>query len=288
MDFEVRTLTTVEEFRTHERLQREIWGSDAIDVPANLLAAGARYGAVLLGAYKGSEMVGILYGFPALTRGRMHHHSHMLGVLTEHRRSGIGLALKMRQREIVRSQGLEMITWTVDPLEVGNNLFNFGRLGVTCDTYLVNAYGEMDDALNQGLPSDRFEVSWWVGEGVGPLSGASRDISFEIQKETPCLVRLERDDRELPVPRLQGQSDAEVLLSDAEVLLMEAPLEYRKVRAADVGLALEWRLRLREVFQGALGRGYVVVACVERGGAGCYVLRRVGGASAGGWDQQSR
>lgn len=265
MNYEIRTLTTIEELREHERLQREVWGSDATDVPVPLLAAGARHGAVLLGAYSGAEMVGILYGFPALTDGRRHHHSHMLGVLPAYRRRGIALALKLRQREIVRAQGLEEITWTVDPLEAPNNLFNFGRLGVTCDTYLVDAYGEMEDALNRGLPSDRLEVRWWVGE---PEAAPRPRAVTDIPPGARSLAAVGTDEqRGVPVPGSLGALEGPALLVDA-------PLDYRAVRAADPALALRWRLHLRELFLTAFAEGYTLVGCVRRGDLGTYVLRR--------------
>lgn len=262
MDFEVRTLTTIEEFREHERLQREIWGSDEIDLPVGLLAASARHGAVLLGAYVGAEMVGILYGFPALTHGNLHHHSHLLGVLPEYRRSGIGLALKQRQRDLVREQGLDLVTWTVDPLEVSNNLFNFGKLGVTCNTYLEDAYGEMDDALNRGLPSDRFEVRWWVGEPEhGPLPRAR----VELPSDAQTLYDMERTSDGLPFPQVLGDLTG-------RCVKVGVPLDFRKIKAADPDLALGWRLHLREVFQGAFSQGYTLVGCFRCEDVGFYLL----------------
>lgn len=255
-------LSTVEEFRAHERLQREIWGSDRIDVPANLLTASARHGAVLLGAFVERRMIGILYGFPALTDGRVHHHSHMLGVLAPYRRLGIGLALKLRQREIVRAQGLDEITWTVDPLEVGNNLFNFGRLGVVCDTYIVDAYGEMVDVLNRGLPSDRLEVRWMAREGdLSAPTGASPAATVITAAE------WRRDG--LPEPRRLAT------LAGVECHIA-APRDYRAVQRADPDLALRWRLHLRQVFAEAFEAGYILTGCVEQTGLGWYIVSKPG------------
>lgn len=262
MDYEIRTLSSLEDFTEHERLQREIWGSNQIDVPVNLLIASARHGAILLGAFVDHRMVGILYGFPALTNGHLHHHSHMLGVLPPYRRFGIGLALKLRQREIVRAQGLDEISWTVDPLEVGNNLFNFGRLGVVCDTYIVNAYGEMADALNRGLPSDRFEVRWNVR---ADLPRAPRKMSPHATKIT--AVTCGEDGLAEP------QRVAELAGSECLVTVLR---DYRAVQQADVDLALRWRLRLRQDFTEAFEAGYTLAGCVEQDGHGCYVLLKPG------------
>ena len=55
-----------------------------------------------------------------------------------------------------------MATWTYDPLESGNAVLNIGKLGAVCRCYLRDLYGTMPDVLNAGLPSDRFEVAWWI------------------------------------------------------------------------------------------------------------------------------
>ena len=61
------------------------------------------------------------------------------------------------------SQGIDLITWTFDPLEARNAWLNFGKLGAVCNTYLRNVYGNLQDGLNAGLPSDRLQVDWWIG-----------------------------------------------------------------------------------------------------------------------------
>ncbi len=259
MDYEIRSLSTPEEFREHERLQREVWGSETIDVPTNLLAAGARHGSVVLGAYDGPKLIGILYGFLALTGRLLHHHSHMTGVLPEYRRRGVALALKLRQRELVLAQGLNLVTWTVDPLEVSNNLFNFGRLGVVCNTYLVNAYGEMDDALNRGLPSDRLEVHWRL------------DSELPAKRPSPPdgTARLSA------LPGRSGLPEPHVSNVTREgTVLIQAPLHYRRIKELDPQLALAWRLRLREALTRVLSEGYYIVGCYSAGDLGLYELRR--------------
>ena len=63
---------------------------------------------------------------------------------------------------MVRHQGIDRITWTYDPLLSRNAHLNIARLGAVCNSYIRDAYGEMRDELNQGVPSDRFQVDWWV------------------------------------------------------------------------------------------------------------------------------
>ncbi|NJN84274.1 MAG: hypothetical protein HC802_19660, partial [Caldilineaceae bacterium] len=87
--------------------------------------------------------------------------SHMLGVLPEWQGQRVGLRLKLAQREAVLRQGLtDWVTWTYDPLYRPNGVFNIHRLGATCNTYARNVYGELQDDLNRGVPSDRCQVDW--------------------------------------------------------------------------------------------------------------------------------
>ena len=60
------------------------------------------------------------------------------------------------------ARGIDLITWTYDPLLARNVQLNIAKLGAVCNTYLANLYGEMRDGLNAGLPSDRFQLDWWI------------------------------------------------------------------------------------------------------------------------------
>ena len=90
---------------------------------------------------------------------------------------GIGLQLKTAQREAVLAQGIELITWTYDPLESRNAYLNIQKLGAICKLYRRNEYGDMLDELNQGMPSDRFEVEWWINS-----RRVSQRVDYELQE----------------------------------------------------------------------------------------------------------
>ncbi len=120
----------------------------------------------MAGAWAGERLAGFVFGFlgfhEAETARRLKHCSHMLGVHPDFRSAGVGYALKTYQREHVLRQGLDLITWTYDPLLARNAQLNIAKLGAVCTTYLPNLYGAMRDGLNAGLPSDRFQVDWWI------------------------------------------------------------------------------------------------------------------------------
>jgi predicted GNAT superfamily acetyltransferase len=103
--------------------------------------------------------VGACVGFLGWTDG-IHLHSHMAAVLPGIQAGGVGYALKLWQRATCLEHGVEEIRWTYDPLVRRNAYFNLAKLGARVIDYRPDFYGEMDDIINAGDHSDRFEVSW--------------------------------------------------------------------------------------------------------------------------------
>ena len=163
----IRLLETSEEMSAVEALQREVWpGSETDVVPAHLLITVVHNGGVVLGAFVRGSWWALSLAFRAWS-------SHQTGrapsivrtwpaSIPDHRDSGIGFALKRAQWQMVRHQSLDHITWTYDPLLSRNAHLNIARLGAVCSTYRRSEYGDMRDGLNAGLPSDRFQVDWWI------------------------------------------------------------------------------------------------------------------------------
>ncbi|MEK6256801.1 MAG: hypothetical protein N2C13_05735, partial [Chloroflexota bacterium] len=160
-DFEnsIRILEAYEDMELVEKLMLTIWAGTELDViPAHVLVTTARNGGLVLASYNGEEMNGMLFGFVGMTarlnRPKFKHCSHILGVLEDERSSGIGFKLKRAQWQMVRNQGLELATWTFDPLLSRNAYLNISKLGAVCNLYKRDDYGDMRDALNAGLGSD--------------------------------------------------------------------------------------------------------------------------------------
>jgi len=157
----IRDIEHLSEMSEVETLQKDVWGSDDLDVvPLTMLVATREVGAVLVGAYDGASLVGFVYGFPGYENGRLVHHSHMLAVKSAYRNFNLGYKLKLAQRERVLAQGINRITWTFDPLQSLNAYFNFGKLGVLADTYKINFYGEATSSFLHQIGTDRLWVTW--------------------------------------------------------------------------------------------------------------------------------
>lgn len=269
----VRELTQIDDVRAVEALQREIWpGSETALVPAHLLLTIAQNGGVLLGAFEKGQLVGFVLGFLGEDTGspdrvamaRLKHCSHMLGVHPKYRGRGIGLALKLAQRDRVLAQGIRLATWTYDPLQSRNAHLNIRRLGSLCRHYVVDAYGEMRDELNQGVPSDRFEVEWWITssrvesriEGKRPPLDLANFLAAGANKVNPAT--LDQDDLPRPPER--------PLELEGNLLLVEIPPDFDRVKREDQELALTWRHHTRAIFQQAFEEGYIVTDFVHLAG----------------------
>lgn len=159
----LRTCHSVEDMHMALALQRDIWNfSDAELVPVRLFVVAEKIGGHVLGAFDGDRMVAFAYGLPGFRYRRAYMHSHMLGVHPEFRDSGLGRALKFFQRDIVIEQGLDLIEWTFDPLEIKNAYLNIEKLGAITRRYTLNQYGITTSPLQAGLPTDRLYAEWWV------------------------------------------------------------------------------------------------------------------------------
>jgi predicted GNAT superfamily acetyltransferase len=161
---EIRELKTNPEFGDAVKLQKAIWGFDDIDLlPVRLFVTASKIGGHSFGAYDGDRMVGFCIAIPGIKPGaKSYLHSHMLGVTKEYRDAGLGRKLKLAQREDAIRQGLDLIEWTFDPLEIKNAFFNIERLGVVVRRFVLNQYGITSSPLNAGLPTDRCYAEWWL------------------------------------------------------------------------------------------------------------------------------
>lgn len=183
----IREIDKIAEMRAVEELQKEVWGIPDIDVvPLTQLVAAKEAGGVLIGAFDGDTIVGFVYGFPSFERGQLAHHSHMLAVKPAYRNFDLGRRLKFAQRDHVKAQGIELITWTFDPLQSLNAHFNFNKLGVISDRYLPNFYGEDAASFLHQTGTDRLWVSWFV-ERKPVAVGEQGHVAIEIPTNIDAL-----------------------------------------------------------------------------------------------------
>ncbi|HRW07897.1 MAG TPA: hypothetical protein P5121_22500 [Caldilineaceae bacterium] len=252
-------------------LTRRIWGTNADDdIPVHVLVTIAKNGGGVLvaraddGPPELGGMVGMalwwlgIQQLPGESAPRLKACSHMAGVLQAWQRQGVGRQLKLQQREIILEQGVtEWVTWTYDPLYRTNGVFNLHRLGAICNTYARNVYGELDDELNRGTPSDRCQVDWWL---------RSERVERATENQLPNGQRDWQESQVLPSTRNAAGflcPGAAGCALEAPTIAVPIPEDIAAVRRSDPALGHEWRMYMREVMETAFAAGYLMVDCVK-------------------------
>jgi predicted GNAT superfamily acetyltransferase len=264
MSVGIRHLEGPEEAALAVVLQREVWGGD--EVAAHVLLTAAHNGGLLAGAFVDGSLAGFVWGFlgfdERVNPPRTKHCSHQLGVHPRYRNHGLGFLLKRFQWEYVRSQGIELITWTYDPLLAPNAHLNIARLGAICNTYFRDLYGHLNDDLNAGLPTDRFQVDLWVSSQH--VCGAMAEASVAPPApETWRWLNKPRGDS-LPLPLDVSPS--------ADMLALAIPRDFYALKAADPALATAWRAATRAAFESLFAAGCTVTHFVRQPDCGVYLL----------------
>lgn len=254
---QIRPLTTIDECRQVAALERAIWAYDDAEdvVPPPVLIVSAMRGGILLGAFEESgQLVGFSYSLPAVKDGRLTQWSHMTGVVPERQGSGLGLRLKLAQREAAMAMGIDLIEWTFDPLQAMNAHFNFARLGTVVEEYEENIYGDSSSVLHRGTPTDRFVAEWRLDAPhvIRRIQSHGLPTVRDANVASAPLVNRTHAGRWLE----PGIAD---LSLDGRRLLVEIPMGFSEMLVEDPTLAREWRQETRVIFQHYLARGYRVV-----------------------------
>ena len=238
---QVRSLTEHAEFAEAVALQRQIWGFDDIDLlPARLFVVADKIGGFCLGAYDGDRMVGFCLALPGVRQGGQSYlHSHMMGVLPDYRNRGVGRQLKLAQRETALAEGVRIIEWTFDPLEIKNAYLNIERLGAVVERYVLNQYGITSSQLGAGLPTDRCVAEWHLDSRR--VRGLLRGEPIE---RPPVAARIE-------VP------------GNISLLRNGDPAQARRIQAS-----------VSDQFVDLLGRGLAAVGLERNGDSAAYLLAK--------------
>ncbi len=267
MGFRIEVASDIAACSATVPIQEEVWSGDVVVPPQLLLATVHNGGFVALGYVDGDERAaGFVFGFLGIYDYHFRHHSHMLAVRSDHRGTGLAVALKQAQRDHCLDQGIEVMAWTMDPLEALNARFNFAKLGTYTREYHRDFYGAMPDKLNAGLPSDRLYVEWPIGtdRAYKRLTGEDAPPALE-QAEAEGIRYLLRVERERPAPQDPPSGESH--------LLLEIPRAFQETKRADPALALAWRHGARAAFEAAFAQGYAAVEFLRSAdGRGAYLL----------------
>ena len=233
-----RLLESPEDFTQCEEIQRQTWGPDDV-IPATMQKANSHIGGINIGAFDNDgRLVGNAYGATGPFHGELVHWSHMVVVSQDYREQGIGIALKMKQKERCLDKGLTKILWTYDPLEARNGYINFNKLGVSVHDYVEDHYGSGDNnLLLSGLGTDRFIVEWDLLEDLP---------SPRSKSEFDNLVVIE------------GPHGTPPFAPPKEALGITLPKNIQELKIVESEEAMAWRMFTRQHIQNQLSNGFKV------------------------------
>lgn len=241
----IRSLYAPEELELVKELESMVW-KDEDPVPVSHMVASVKSGGMVLGAFNEEQLVGFQYSFAGYDGHKSYLCSHNLGIHPEFRKLGIGEMLKIRQREEALKMGYDLIAWTYDPLETVNAYLNMNKLGGICSDYIENCYGQMTDILNYGLPTDRFLLKWWIKE-QRVLDRLENRLTQSGNKKVPDaqVVFNTAINKEGILMPLQLDPTS---FTGTDRLLVPVPAQFQQIKAVDLELAREWRMKTREAF----------------------------------------
>lgn len=267
MALDYRELHDIREYEQAVDLEILIWGLAPRDsVASSIIHAMVINGGLAVGAFNGAVMVGVALALPGRRGSRWLLWSHMAGVHPAYQGQGIGFELKQFQRSWALEQGYDTISWTYDPLQRGNANFNLHRLGAVSNVYHIDFYGEMMDAINAGLPSDRLEVAWKLRDNrVQAAASGGVSGSDEVVTDDDLILAVGQDG--CPVRSFDS------LATSSSVSYAEIPFDLAVLKRANPDAARQWRLALRDALMTAFRQGFHAADFVVRDHRCWYMLR---------------
>jgi chorismate synthase len=256
--YEIRPIDQLEQFHACEAVAKLVWQVDDREiVPASHLKALSRAGGLVAGAFLDGALIGFLVGFLARHDGddAIGLHSHLMGVLPEHRRAGVARRLKWFQRGWCLERGIEEVAWTFDPLQAASTRLNLEVLGAVGESYERDYYGSLGGVRFGALPTDRLLARWRLraphverlagNAGLAPPATPA-PISGERVHAIPWALGSGADDR-------PGTPQGDLAAPHVRVAV---PRDLPALLHRDPETALAWRLAVREAIEAYTNRGY--------------------------------
>jgi predicted GNAT superfamily acetyltransferase len=254
--FRFRRLEKPEEFRQVDELVRATWGEEAgAGLSPTLLRILQDNGGLVLGAFADIYLAGFSVGLLGWDGTTLYLHSYLTAVRPEYQNHHLGFRLKAFQRDEVLKLGLGEIRWVFDPLQSRNAWLMVRRLGGRPDRYYPHYFGQLPDAINQGLETDRVRVVWPLAAPrvEERMAGAPIDRAADARalEASFAIVETETGEHGLRVPTAVAEPTG-------PKAHLEIPFDLALVREHEPGSLRRWRHAVRDAFRAALDQHYVV------------------------------
>ena len=248
-----------EEAEEVRRMQRSIWHSAPDGLyPSDLHSDHGGMGCSLVARVDG-DLAGFLLGFfryptgPAGPGLDIYHQdlqleSQLLAVAPGRRRRRIGQVLKRLQARQAVEMGIDLISWTTDPLLFGNALLNFTRLGAVACEFQPSLYSFRNE-LNRVIAS-RLNLMWAVRSKrvQRALRGSGQFGPSEVETDPGLTV----------VNQAEGSP---IFGAESARIAIEIPSDWVTLQREDMQAAQHWRSvtnRLLDHYLGSQpGRYYI-------------------------------
>jgi predicted GNAT superfamily acetyltransferase len=237
-------------------LQREIWkpANDDGLYPSDLYSPSFGAATALV-ARAGDGVAGFLFGFYKLGEDGLRIESQVAGVDPRHQGKSIGFHLKRLQGEQARQEGIEIINWTVDPLQFNNARLNFKNLRAVSFRFLPGHYSLKSD--QNRTRASRLEISWLLSRADEP----GETLALERMPEVAIV-----NDGPRAIP----------FNSEAARIAIEIPEDWTALQKADLSEAERWRDATDEILDRWIGpgEGRFTIADVGRKDGRPYLVAR--------------
>lgn len=246
----IQKIMTPVEIAEVQSLNAEIWGTQAI--PSHQLLAAVQNGGLVLGAYLEDKLIGFNYCFVGYREGKMYLHSHMIGVEKTYREQGVGELLKHAQQEYARDHGFQLVHWLFEPLEARMANLSFLKLNAFSYQYENDYYGPLQDDFNEGLPSDRIVVEWWIERDR--VEDSLDELEEGAEEVVPWSLTVDG----LPVLDIDGEFQREQSFYK-DAYLLPIPQCLQKMKVESPKLAEDWRYKVRTILTTLFEQDYAIV-----------------------------
>jgi predicted GNAT superfamily acetyltransferase len=283
--FRFRRLEKPEEFRQVAEVEQAVGGSDAVlPLLTPPLERGLQdNGGLVLGAFADIYLAGFTASMIGWDGKTLYHYSLLTAVRPEYQNHHLGLRLKAAQRDEVLRLGLSEIRWVFDPLQSRAASLFVRRLGAKPDTYYNHYFGQLADAANRGLETDRVRAVWSLADGqIDARIAGSRPSPDEDRRRwaaSSAIVETEPGESGIRVPTAVGEPTG----ASAH---LEIPFDLALVRQHEPQALRRWRHATRDAFRAASDLGYSIddfaVLSPEHERRGFYFLSQRPAPAAGG------
>jgi predicted GNAT superfamily acetyltransferase len=255
--FRFRRLEKPEEFRQVAEVERSVYGTESSGLapPVPMQRALQDNGGLILGAFADIYLAGVTASTLGWDGTTLYHYSLLTAVRPEYQNHHLGTQLKLAQRDEVLRLGLHEVRWVLDPLSSRAASLHVRRLGARPDRYYPHYFGQLGDAVNQGLETDRLRVIWTLdAPDVERRVGGHYPTASEDRRrwdDSSPIVETEPGDSGIRVPSVVGEP------TGARAHL-EIPFDLGLVRQHEPAALRRWRHAVRDAFRITTDLGYVV------------------------------